>query len=146
MFEHLPYNQTALPPPGSSRRERDALWPTRHRLAPAAVFVGTLAVIALAILSALTLLAATPAGFAVPTTLLLIGVLLAGSLALQTRDALTRRARVSVRRSRLGPASAESRETPARSARDDRTMLLQAGWGEASHPRRWSRATSGRPT
>ena len=135
MFEPLPSHRTSVPPPGIPQVERDALWPTAHRLAPAAVFLGTLAVIALAILSALTLLAATPAGFGVPTTLLLIGVVVAGSLAAQTREALTRRARVRIRRSRFRP-SAESRETLARSARDDRTMLLQAGWGEASHPRR----------
>ncbi|MEO8560807.1 MAG: hypothetical protein ABI601_01950 [bacterium] len=93
--------------------------------------LGTLVLIALAIVSALTLLATTPAGIAVPTTLLLIGGLVAGSLAIRTRVAPTRLVHVHVPRSRRADEDADARAPRARTAREDRTMLLQAGWGES---------------
>jgi hypothetical protein len=135
MSEHLNIHETSLPPPRRAHVARDERRPgVVHRLAPATVFAGTLVMIALAILSALTLLVATPAGFAVPTTLLLIGVLAAGSLAIRTPETLSRRAPVP--QSPAGSRGSEPRQRRARTAREDRAMLLDGGWEESWRPRR----------
>ena len=105
MSDFLDRDHTGLPPPRSTHVERDAVCRSRHYLAPAAIFVGTLVVIVLAIVSALTLLAATPTGFAFPTTLVVIGALAAGGLAIRTRMALNRHALAEV------PRSPEARRT-----------------------------------
>jgi len=91
MSTHLDSHLTALPPPPSAGADHAPGRARRHLATPVAALAGTVAVIALAILSALTLLAVTPAGIAVPTTLLLIGGLIAGSLAIRPRLALARR-------------------------------------------------------
>jgi hypothetical protein len=131
MPKHLDSHQTALPPPLNAGTDHESWRPRLDRVAPAAAVVGTLLVIALAIVSALTLLATTPAGIAIPTTLLLIGGLIAGSLAIRTRVAPTRRANPNVPRSRRVDRHAEAREPRARTAREDRAMPLPAGWGES---------------
>ena len=93
MFTHLDSHLTALPPP-STGTARGPGWRRRYPVAPVTAVVGTLVAIALALVSALTLLAITPAGIAVPATLLLIGGLIAGSLAIRTCLAHTRRSYV----------------------------------------------------
>lgn len=131
MFGHLSAHQIALPPPRRARTERFALWLAIHRADPATAHVGTLVVVALAIVSALTLLATTSALFAVPTTMLVVGAALVGSVAVRSRAGHARHAPVSVTRPRAAEQVSELRGPRVRSARKDRTMLLQAGRGES---------------
>ena len=137
MSEHRSIHETSLSPPRPARVARAERRPgVLHRLAPVTVFAGTVVMIALAILSALTLLAATPAGFAVPTTLLLIGVLVAAALAARTRDVLRVTAPAATSRSRSTSAEASGRAfrgyPPSRDARGSRSTIpapsASPGW------------------
>ena len=77
MFDHLRSLQTALPPPRRART-RAAPWRTFDPVDLVTAVVGTLVVVALGMVSALTLLAATPAGLAVPATMALTLMLATG--------------------------------------------------------------------
>lgn len=92
MFEHLDVHQTALPPPMTTGAAHD-----RHRLhvqrGPFATTVlGTVILTTLVIVSALAVIATMPAAIVAPVAILLVGGLIAGSLAIRARTALARRA------------------------------------------------------
>jgi len=105
MFDHLSPHQTALPPPTSARAARDRNRPRSERAPLATTVVATVVLAALVIVFALGVIATMPASVVGPTAFLLIGGLIAGSLALRTRAALTRRAVTSrhSRRTRRDP-------------------------------------------
>lgn len=98
MYEHFHPDHAAPPLAWSARTERGPRWPRVHRVGPVTAFVGTLLIVVLAIVSALTLLATTPVSIAVPVAMLWIGGLAAGGVAVRNHVASSRRARVSVPR------------------------------------------------
>ena len=125
----IPYH-TAVPPPSRAGRIDDPLRPRVRLVDSATAFVGILIILALATVSALTVIAAAPAGIAVPTAMLLIGGLIAGSLAMRRRADIERAYARAPWATSVEDDNAK-RERPVRSARQDRAMLLRAGRGES---------------
>jgi hypothetical protein len=123
-------HHTAVPPPRNAGRTDDPLRPRVRLVDSATAFVGILLILALATVSALTVIAAAPAGIAIPTAMLLIGGLIAGSLAMRRRADIERAYARAPRTTPVDDGN-PTRERRGRSARQDRAMLLRAGRGES---------------
>ena len=136
MFEHLTPHHFPTPPPTSAP---GAYGPRRRsvdRAPSATTFVATLIMLVLATVSALALIAASPAGIAVPMAMLLIGGLIGGTVAMRGRAAAERRALAGIPRPSSHDMDGETRARSVQRARADRAMLLRAGRGESWRRRR----------
>ena len=92
MFEHRSPHQTALPPPTSACAAHERHQPRDRRVPLGNTVVATVIFTALVIVFALAVIATMPAAVVAPTAFLLIGGLIAGSLAMRTRAGTTGRA------------------------------------------------------
>ena len=108
MLEHLMPHQASLPPPTAGAHDRPR--PRNARVPLATTVVGTVILATLVIVLALAAIATMPGALVAPTAILFIGGLIAASLALRTRAALTRRAyREGRRKSVYRPSRQEAR-------------------------------------